>query len=172
MKQVILGLLLLQPMSLYDLHKAFQAGISLFYSASFGSIQRSLTQLVEDGLVVASVSPGDPRGKKLHTITERGEAAWRAGMLAPLEGSDTETAMLARVYFLGLLDQADREAAVSLLSARVSADLEALRAVAAELDAMEVPTGFAEPFAFQRATLDYGLRSHELAAEWIAGLPR
>lgn len=172
MKQVILGLLLLQSMSLYDLHKAFLAGISLFYSASFGSIQRSLTQLVDEGLVVAEPAPGDPRGKKLHTITAAGRESWRAGMLAPLEGSNTETTMLARVYFLGLLDETDREAAVALLRNRITADLAGLRQVATELDAAEVPPQFAAPYAYQRATLDYGIRAHELAADWIAGLPR
>ena len=39
---VILGLLHIARMSLYDLMKAFEAGASLFYGSSAGSIKRSL----------------------------------------------------------------------------------------------------------------------------------
>ena len=59
MANVILGLLLLAPMSLYDLIKAFEQGISLFYSASSGSIKRALDGLLKKGyIVVADVQPG------------------------------------------------------------------------------------------------------------------
>ncbi len=34
----------------------------------------------------------------------------------------------------------------------------------------EVPAEFAEVFRFQRATLDYGLRSHEHARDWFEAL--
>ncbi len=171
MKLVILGLLLLQPMSLYDLHKSFQAGVSLFYSASFGALQRALTQLVAEGLVVAVPQPGDPRGKKLHSITDAGRAAWHDGMLAPLPASGVETAILARVFFLGLLDDADRAAVTALCRERVASDLAELRAAAVELDALDIPPEFVAAFRYQRATLDYGVRSNEVAAEWLEGLP-
>lgn len=46
MANVILGLLMLWPQSLYELTKSFEAGISLFYSASTGSIKRALLSLI------------------------------------------------------------------------------------------------------------------------------
>ena len=58
MAHVILGLLLIAPQSLYGLVKAFEAGVSLFYSASSGSIKRALDGLLAQGLIeVASVEP-------------------------------------------------------------------------------------------------------------------
>ena len=45
-----------------------------------------------------------------------------------------------------------------------------LRAVAAGLDAAEIPDAYGELFRYQRATLDYGIRSHELALTWLAEL--
>ncbi len=39
MENVVLGLLIIQSLTLYDLNRAFKQGISLFYSASFGSLQ-------------------------------------------------------------------------------------------------------------------------------------
>lgn len=168
---VILGLLLLAgPLSLYDVHKHFTGGISLFYRASYGSIQRALTGLVADGLVSVTDAPGDPRGKKLHTVTPAGRSAWHDWMHGPVTGSDPETVMLARVFFLGLVDAEQRPAVVARLAARIDEDLAGLQEYAAALDGMTVPAEFAEVLPFQRATLDYGIRAHELARDWIAGL--
>ncbi len=68
MQQVILGLLILHgPLSLYAVQRQFQQGVSLFYSASFGSIQRALKQLAEQGLAtVADVRRRRPRQQALH----------------------------------------------------------------------------------------------------------
>jgi DNA-binding PadR family transcriptional regulator len=168
MQQVILGLLILHgPLSLYGVQRHFQQGISLFYSASFGSIQRALKQLAENDLVTASPSPGTGRASKPYAVTDAGRRAWREWMLSPLGGGDAETVMLARVFFVGLLDDpAERGAVLQAIRSRVSEDLAELDGVAATLDAMDVPEEFADVAAFQRATLDYGVRSHRLALAW------
>jgi len=168
---VILGLLLSGPLSLYDLHKRFTAGISLFYSASYGSLQRSLSQLVADGAVTVSDDHTSARRRRLHTITTAGRAQWREWMLAPLPtGADAETILLAKVFLLGRLDSADDRRRV-LAAAREQAvvTLAELDGVRRELDA-QAPTlaeEHREVFAYQRAVLDYGLRTARLAAEWI-----
>ena len=171
MQFVILGLLMMRPMSLYGLHAQFSAGPSLFYSASFGSIHRALRQLVTQGLVTVDDAPDSARGRKRHPPTPAGVDAWRQWMHEPIGGSNAETAMLAKVYLLGLLDDGDeRRRAVAVLKASVNEELSALRAVAADLDATEIPEEYAGVFRYQRATLDYGLRSHELALAWLDDL--
>jgi len=171
---VILGLLVLSgPQSLYDLHKQFGQGVSLFYSASFGSIQRALQQLVSQGLVTVSEARDGRRGRKLHTITEAGLGAWHDWMLAPTTGSDAETTMLAKVFLVGALpDPADRAEVIARLRERVASDLGGLRAAAAGIDAQPIPVEHQAVFAYQRATLDYGIRAHELAARWLDELGR
>lgn len=170
MQHVILGLLVLfGPQSLYDLHKHFSQGISLFYSASFGSLQRALQQLVAQGLATSTEAAGR-RGRKLHTITDAGRDAWRTWMLAPIVGGDAETTMLAKVFLAGVLtDPADREAVVAALRARVASDLADLRGAAAAIDGQiaDVAAEHADVFTYQRATLDYGIRAHALAADWL-----
>jgi DNA-binding PadR family transcriptional regulator len=170
MQHVILGLLLLGPQSLYDLHKQFGQGVSLFYSASFGSIQRALQQLVAQGHVTVSDAPDDRRGRKLHTITDAGRAAWREWMLSPLTGSDVETTMLAKVFLTGFLPPSDRPEVIARLRTRADAELEGLEGAAAAIDAQTVPAEYADAFAYQRATLDYGIRAHRLAQDWLAEL--
>ena len=50
MEYVILGLLMLQPNSVYGIRKAFEQGISMFYSASLGSIQTAVKRLEDKDL--------------------------------------------------------------------------------------------------------------------------
>lgn len=162
---------MIQPMSQYSLHKAFSAGPSLFYSASLGSIQRALTQLVERGLVEAHRDEASARGKKVHTITDDGVVAWRGWMLSPITGSNAETTMLARVYLLGLLPAgSDRDECLAVLTDSATESLRHLRRIASQVNSMAVPEELGEVFRFQRATLDYGIRSHELALEWLREL--
>ncbi|WP_194411060.1 PadR family transcriptional regulator [Microbacterium cremeum] len=167
MQQVILGLLILHgPLSLYAVQRQFQQGVSLFYSASFGSIQRALRQLADHGLVIVGDS-ADARGSKPYTVTDAGRQAWREWMLSPITGGDVETAALARIFFLGLLsDDDEKRSVIDAVRARVSADLAELVGVAQSVDASEVPLEFADVFVFQRATLDYGIRSNRLALDW------
>lgn len=172
MQFLILGILLDGPLALYDVHKRFAAGISLFYAASFGSIQRALRQLEVQGWAVPQDAPDTRRRKKLYLVTDAGREAWRAWMASPLTGSDSEPMMLARIYLLGHLPAADRPAALALIRARLSADADRLTALAAGLDAAAVPAEFAEVYRYRRATLDYGLRSHALALAWLDELER
>ncbi|GAA1851269.1 helix-turn-helix transcriptional regulator [Microbacterium koreense] len=171
MQQVILGLLLTHgPLTLYAVKQLFSQGISLFYSASFGSIQRSLRQLVDNGLVVAADKPEGARGSKPYAITDAGRAAFHAWMASPIDGSDAETIALSKTFFLGVLDEGDRGPVLETIRTRLERDLGELEQVAAALDAMTPPEGAASLFAFQRATLDYGIRAHTLARDWFAAL--
>jgi DNA-binding PadR family transcriptional regulator len=172
MQQVILGLLILHgPLSLYAVQRLFQQGVSLFYSASFGSIQRALKQLAEQELTTIAEAGGDARGARPYTVTDAGHRAWREWMLSPISGSDVEKIALARTFFLGLLpDTAERRQVLDTIRARVASDLAELEGVARGVDASQIAPDFTDVFEFQRATLDYGLRSNRLALEWCDDL--
>lgn len=176
MQFVILGLLLGGPLSLYDVRRHFAAGISLFYSASFGGIQRALQQLLENGSITVADSPGDPRRKKLYSVTDVGRARWHEWMLDEIpSGADAETLMLAKVFLAGRIDDpADRRRVLARARARAVAALDELREVATEVDmaSVDLPEDLRTIATFQRATLDYGLRAHVLAVTWIDELIR
>ncbi|MBS3180402.1 MULTISPECIES: PadR family transcriptional regulator [unclassified Pseudoclavibacter] len=168
MRFVILGLLLGGPLSLYEVQRRFASVISLFYSASSGSIQRALRTLTEDGFVTVAEDTDSPRYRKLHHVTTEGRAAWRSWMLEPITGSDLEQAMLARVFFLGHLPESgERMLVLATIRTRADAELERLDAIAATRpDAAELARVQMFPFA----TLDYGVRSTRLALEWLREL--
>jgi DNA-binding PadR family transcriptional regulator len=84
-REVLLGLLSIQPMSGYDLGQAIRASIGFFWNESYGQIYPSLKRLAAAGLVHAKAEK--QRGKpdrQVYSITGKGRAhlaAWLA--LAP-----------------------------------------------------------------------------------------
>jgi len=170
MQHVILGLLLRGPLSMYDLHKQVLAGVALFYAASYGSLQRALVQLERAGHIRSVDASTGRRARKEHSITEAGRAAWHAWMTADEFDGDEETAMLARVFFLGDLDVHDRTRVIATLTGTATATLTELESVAAALDATDAPPEYADILRYRRATLDYGIRAHRNALDWLGEL--
>lgn len=167
MAHVILGLLLISPQSLYDLIKNFEAGVALLYSASSGSIKRALDVLLGRGLIeVASVESGG-RGRKVYRATEAGRGEFHEWMTGELGGPDLEAAALPRLFFLGLVEAADREAVLRRIQRRAEEEVAALTGVDERIAAMDVPEGLREVLAYQRATLHYGIASGRHALAWF-----
>ncbi|MBA4505388.1 helix-turn-helix transcriptional regulator [Corynebacterium sanguinis] len=174
MQHLILGLLLTGPLSLYDVHKRFASGLAHFYSASFGSIERALKRLVDDGLAAVEPDPGNARGRKLYSITQSGRASWSEWMHSPTpSGSDLEQSVLAKVFLLGrIADPAERSEILRLIREEAEASESALLDMAESIDAQAktLDAGGAEFFAYHRATLEYGLASHRTMIEWLRRL--
>lgn len=167
MAHVILGLLLIRRQSLYDLIKAFESGVSLFYSASSGSIKRALDGLLARGLIdVAHVEPG-ARGRKVYRVTDAGRAEFRAWMTGEPTGADPEVAALPRLYFLGLLEPHERVPVLRRLTERFEQDLARLTALEEKVEAQDVPEEHRDLYTHQRATLDYGIAAHRFAIDWF-----
>jgi DNA-binding PadR family transcriptional regulator len=168
---VILGLLLLKPQTLYALNKQFEQGISLFYRASYGSLQSALRSLLATGRITFVEGIEGGRNKKTYSITESGRAAFHEWMRSPIGGGDVEVAALSKLFFLGLIDDAQERASVlDDLESASERELSELEGLAAQLDAMDVPREYERVFRYQRATLDYGLMAARAARERFARL--
>lgn len=168
MGNVILGLLLLSPMTIYLLNKQFERSVSLIYSASLGSIRTAVLSLADRGLVASVDSVENGRSKKTYHPTPAGQAEFFRWMTAPITGGDLETQALSKLFFLGLLpDDQTRAAVVRGILDRARADHDQLLTVEEEIEGMEVPEPFREIFRYQKLTLDYGVRSHAFGLEFF-----
>lgn len=176
MGNVILGLLLLLgPQTLYSLNKQFEQGPSLFYRASFGSLQSALRALHSAEHVRMHEETDRGRLKKVYEITDAGAAAFHAWIRSPLSGGDIEVAALSRLFLLGLVeDEGERRAVLDGIIAEVERELAGLEEFAATLDAQaaSVPEEYRDVFRYQRATLDYGVMAHRTALAWFRELAR
>jgi DNA-binding PadR family transcriptional regulator len=171
MENVILGLLVIQNLTLYELNQAFKQGISMFYSASYGSLQIAIKNLFSKSLVVFEEKVEKGRNKKVYSITPAGKQAFYAWMLGETPINKLEVTALAKVYFLGLVDSpAQKKQIVQEIISKieqVQGELDALNDTIAHLD---VPPAYREIFRYQAKTLDYGRQAHALAREWFQGL--
>ncbi|RKS08781.1 PadR family transcriptional regulator [Nocardiopsis sp. Huas11] len=167
MAHVILGMLLIAPQSFYDLIKGFEGGVSFFYSASSGSIKRALDALLARGSIeVASVEPGG-RGRKVYRVTDAGRDEFRAWMTQEPTGPDLETAALARLFFLGLLEPDERGPVLRRVVARAEAELATLSDLDAYLGGVDFPEEYRDVVVHQRATLDYGIAAQRFMLDWF-----
>lgn len=166
MAYVILGLLHISRMSQYDLIKAFEAGISLFYAASSGSIKRALDGLLRDGSIVVADEAPAPRGRKAYEITPAGRARFLEWMKGDITG-EFEAAALSRLYFFGYVEPEDRRQILAAITGRLESELGRLQALSEVVDATDVPDELRVVARYQRATLDYGLSSVDHALRWL-----
>ncbi|HPH94751.1 MAG TPA: PadR family transcriptional regulator [Anaerolineaceae bacterium] len=171
MEFVILGLLILQSLTLYEINQTFKQGISLFYSASYGSLQVTLKNLLAKGMIVMEERVENGRNKKVYSITESGRAAFYQWMQDEIPPSKLEVTGLSKVYFLGLLPDVEQKKQV------LREIIRKIDLVYGELAQMNdlysqicVPDAFKEVARYRLKTLDYGLQSHGFARGWFAAL--
>ena len=144
---VILGLLHIAHMSLYDLMKAFEAGASLFYGSSAGSIKRSLDKLLAEGAVEVTRQEPGARGRREYGLTSLGRQKFATWMQGEVQGNFDVTGV-ARIYFLGLVPPADRPPIIARLRECITAELERLESVERQISGQEVPDTYRDVSRF------------------------
>jgi len=71
---IILGLLMSQPMTGYDLKSFFNKSINFFWSAKLSQIYRELSNLEKKGLIRHTIEHQEGRpDKKIYSVTKEGE---------------------------------------------------------------------------------------------------
>ena len=171
MEHVVLGLLIIQSLTLYGLNQAFKQGISMFYSASYGSLQIAVKNLLNRGMIVYDEKVDKGRNKKVYSITELGKDGFYQWMLDEIPVNKLEVTALAKLYFLGLIQSREqREQIISEILSKIELIQDQLGSMNAEIGQMEIPASYKGILKYQLKTLDYGLKSHAFAREWFLRL--
>jgi PadR family transcriptional regulator, regulatory protein AphA len=171
MEHVVLGLLVIQSLTLYELNRAFKQGISMFYSASYGSLQIAVKGLLSKGLVVFEERVDRGRNKKVYSITQAGVEAFYQWMFDEIPANKLEVTALSKVYFLGLLQDAEqRKQVVREILTKIDLVHGELSEMSEEISRYDIPAAYQGILKYQLKTLDYGLQSHEFAREWFQAL--
>lgn len=160
MGNVILGLLLMHgPQTIYSLSRLSEQGVSLFYRGGLGSLRGGLQGLLTRGEVEFAEHVDRGRRKKTYRPTPAGVEAFSDWMRAPIAGADVETAALSKLFFLGLVE--DAQTRVDILDGiveRIRDDADRLDALAVKLDSLPAPDRAL--LGYQRAALAYGQGAH------------
>ena len=117
LRNALFALLVVEPMTGYDLHKQFESSVGHVWHAPDSQIYPELKRMESEGLLEGEEIPWGPRGKKRqYHVTEEGKAAFRNWMDTPLEYARTrDPAHLKAAY----MEWADPDAARAQLRAHI-----------------------------------------------------
>src|SRR5688572_31297691 len=101
-----LGMLLLAPMSPYEIKKAMQGSISHFYSAAHSQVYQQASRLVRDGYAKEKEAPGGRR-KRILSLTPKGRRAVMGWLRTPEAEDQLYSELLVKVFFAKYADDPD-----------------------------------------------------------------
>jgi len=98
-----LAMLLLAPMSAYQVKKAMQGSVSHFYSAAHSQVYQQANRLVRDGYVREKEAPGGRRTRIL-SLTPKGRRAVLEWLRSPEAEDQLYSELLVKVFFAAYSD--------------------------------------------------------------------
>ncbi|HSG45529.1 MAG TPA: PadR family transcriptional regulator [Anaerolineales bacterium] len=170
LKHAILGFLYSEPLSGYDLKKAFDQSVRHFWPANQSQIYRTLAALKEDGLVEQEVVEREERlDMKVYHITDAGQNELHQWLSTPLPHQDFREAFLVQIYFGSKISN---EEFVELLQHEIQSAEKILSAYSSmykpyheELKAHENPRAL----FLKLLPLEFGIRYNQALLDWLRG---
>jgi DNA-binding PadR family transcriptional regulator len=113
-QSVLLGFLMRNSMTGYDLKKAFSLSFSFFSGLSYGSIYPALKKMESQGLVSkrTEIQDGAPN-RKIYSITEAGKLVFLDSLKAPLTLELPKSPFLMKLFFFAYLSPGERNAIIA-----------------------------------------------------------
>ncbi len=173
MEYVILGLLFLKPMTIYEINSSFKQGISLFYSASYGSIQSALKKITRNLWAEVSETIENGRQKKFYTVSAAGRSVFFDWMESSPDMKKLEVSVLSRLFFLGLIETpSKRKTILDTIISAINNAYEELGQYHDKLSGMieDIDEDSKTIAAYQVNTLEYGIMSHKAALDFFMKL--
>ena len=175
MEFLILGLLILSPMTGYELQQFIKKNLALICSHSAGSVQTALSKLEQEGKVAASEVIEGKRHKKRFSITDTGRSAFSAWVAQPMQACKVKNMELSRLFFAGLAKPEERLAAIQDYIRQMKETRSVLCAIQEffqQMNQRELPPGIDWPqvLRFQGYTIQYGIAAAEFEIGWYSRL--
>ncbi len=170
MENIILGLLLLQARTIYELRKRINEGLNLMYSCSMGSIQAAIKKLLKSGWIVFDEKIENGKVKKLYSITLEGKRQFDLWVNSSIDIGNAKNPELSKIYFMGF---AEKETRIKLIEKHID-DLKIvysdLEKICSEGDVLSNEMQENEIFYFQLQTAKYGRDLMKFNIEWYKKL--
>jgi DNA-binding PadR family transcriptional regulator len=171
MEWIVLGLLMMKDMTIYELNSSFNSGLSLIYSASYGNLQYSVKKLLKSGSIGFEEKVENGRNKKIYRINEKGRSLFFKWMVSEVDTAKLETSILSKIYFLGLVEDADKRIAViDDMIEKAEAEQQSLAIMNDNFSELQIPEEYRLMAFYQLKTLDYGIMAHAAAVDWLKKL--
>lgn len=172
MDNIILGLLLMQSRTIYQLRERIGKGIHLMYSSSMGSIQAAIRKLLDRGLIEYDESAEGGRHKKIYRITESGRQRFLDWVSSPIADQNPKNPELAKVYFMGFASEGDRIASIEHHLGFLREQHAILDAICQDAKKVEVDDAHKDILAYQVVCARYGRDLVKFNLDWYERLLR
>jgi DNA-binding PadR family transcriptional regulator len=196
MDKIILGLLMLQRLTVYEIRNIISKNFQPMCSDSMGSIQAAMKKLLSAGMVVFTEYVENGVNKKRYSITDAGRNAFSLWITTPADLSSGKNMELGKLLFLGLAPADERQKLVGEMIGKLETELSFLRKVQASVDAADnnkdveyllsdpeycegiqnatnntdMTTNINDIGYFQLATLQYGIDTFKFNIDWLKSL--
>lgn len=167
MDNIILGLLLLNDRTIYQLRDRIAKGLNLMYSSSMGSIQAGVKKLLSCGYISYKEINDNGKHKKVYCITESGKAYFLDWINAPVREQGIRCPELVKVYFMGFSDKENREANIQKHLSFLKEQYCVLTAICEDAEPMEIPEDSREIFNYQYISALYGRDIYKFNIDWF-----
>jgi PadR family transcriptional regulator, regulatory protein AphA len=155
---VILGMVLKEPKSGYEIKAAVDGSTRFFWAASYGQIYPELKRLSEAGLVIGVEAPTGGRRRTVYEITADGEEELKAWLRQPPRTFEMREEGLLKLFFADVLPRQE--------AAEILREMRAHRlAVRDQLRAME-PMAEKKGDPLPLIVLQGGIEFTEWFADW------
>lgn len=174
LRQAILTLLAIRPMSGYDVRRTYERSMQRVWYAPIGQVYPTLRAMQRDGLLESSVHIQQDRpNRKVYRLTRSGERALDAWLTGPAALPRMHHEFLHKMFLLDRMPPADRTAFVESYVESCTVWADRLAAIDAKFSTAEHGV-FAESAHYQLLSLRHLRRvvatEIESASEILAGL--
>jgi len=176
MDNIILGLLMIKPMTGYEIRIYIKTYFSMMCSDSAGSFQVALQKLQGSGLIECDEYVEKGVNKKMYTITDIGRKQFFTWEAQPMNHKKAKNLELAKLFFLGMLDIKKRSPLLSRYVQELLAEKQLFVELKKDINQSIVPqyeqlsenAKSMDMYKYQMMTLDYGIAAIEFEIHWYS----
>lgn len=173
LETIILGLLLLEPMTSYELRKHITEKFSMMCSDSAGSIQVALKKLLSCQFIQFTECVENGKNKKRYEITQAGRHKFNDWIKQPMNHRKAKNMELSKLFFMGNVEKEKRASLLTSYLETLRTDWEGLtnmrQGIIASLGGADTSV-LSDKTQYQLATLDYGIALFAFEMEWYERL--
>lgn len=177
MEFIILGLLLLKPMTSYEIRRFIKTNLSLICSDSAGSVQTALKKLLLQGNIEFQQHVENGKNKKIYSVTSNGKNNFLSWVQSPMQSEKVKNMELSKLFFLGIAPENSRKEMINQYISQLTTMKNTLLSLKKEFNKVKSNTlsetneqRLCDVLEYQTYTLDYGLAAIEFEMDWYTKL--
>ncbi|MCL2446034.1 MAG: PadR family transcriptional regulator [Oscillospiraceae bacterium] len=161
---IIMGMVLEEELTGYDIVKEVQNSIGNFYKANYGRLYPALSKLAEKGFLTMREEMQGKRLKKYYQTTALGRQTFLNWLSAPVDPNAGGDFQLAQIFFYGELPKELRDQRLREYEALLEKTLQQLQQIESTLPSENL----SDKDYFGISTLYYGFAQAHNTLRWLA----